>query len=74
MILVGAQGIGKSATGRALISKPDWQGELSSDVDLLVKEQTHMQMSWINELKEVVSTLMHLFEKVFSIVALLRKR
>jgi len=55
MILVGAQGIGKSASGRALIPSSDWYGELSADVDLLVKEPSRMQMSWINELAEVDS-------------------
>ena len=55
MILVEAQGIGKSAAGRALIPSSDWYGELSADVDLLVKEPSRMQMSWINELAEVDS-------------------
>ena len=55
MILVGAQGIGKSAAGRALIPSSDWYGELSADVDLLVKEPSRMQMSWINELAEIDS-------------------
>lgn len=53
MILVGPQGIGKSAFGRSLIPTSDWYGELSADVDLLVKEPSRMQMSWINELAEV---------------------
>ena len=55
MILVGAQGIGKSAFGRSLIPTADWYGELSADVDMLVKEPSRMQMSWINELAEVDS-------------------
>ena len=55
MILVGAQGIGKSAFGRSLIPTADWYGELSADVDMLVKEPSCMQMSWINELAEVDS-------------------
>ena len=55
MIICGAQGIGKSAFGRALIPSSDWYGELSSDVDLLIKEPSRMQMSWLNELAEVDS-------------------
>ena len=55
MILVGQQGIGKSAFGRALIPSSEWYGELSADVDLLTKELSLMQMSWINELAEIDS-------------------
>ena len=55
MILVGAQGIGKSAFGRSLIPTAEWYGELSADVDLLVKEPSRMQMSWLNELAEIDS-------------------
>ena len=55
MILVGQQGIGKSAFGRALIPSSEWYGELSADVDLLTKEPSLMQMSWINELAEIDS-------------------
>ena len=55
MIICGAEGIGKSAFGRSLIPSSDWYGELSSDVDLLVKEPSRMQMSWLNELAEVDS-------------------
>ena len=55
MILVGSQGIGKSYFGVSLMPTADWYGELSSDVDLLVKEPSRMQMSWINELAEIDS-------------------
>lgn len=55
MILVGSQGIGKSAFGRSLLPTADWYGELSADVDLLIKEPSRMQMSWVNELAEIDS-------------------
>ncbi len=55
MILVGQQGIGKSAIGRALTPSASWFGELTADVDMLIKEPQRMQMSWINELAEVDS-------------------
>ena len=55
MILVGAQGIGKSAFGRSLLPTSSWYGELAADCDTLIKEPSRMQMSFINELGEVDS-------------------
>ena len=54
MILCGPQGVGKSAVGRALFDSTFF-GELTSDLDILLKEPQRMGMSWINELPEVDS-------------------
>ena len=53
LILVGAQGIGKSMFGRALVPSTSFYGELTSDVDVLLREPQRMNMSWICELPEV---------------------
>ena len=55
MVLVGPQGVGKSAFGRALTPNSNWFGELVSDPDILLKEPQRMAMSWLNELPEVDS-------------------
>lgn len=55
MILCGLQGIGKSAVGRALVPNSTFFGELTSDLDVLLREPQRMNMSWINELPEVDS-------------------
>lgn len=55
MILCGLQGVGKSAVGRALVPNSNFFGELTSDLDVLLREPQRMNMSWINELPEVDS-------------------